>query len=100
MDGTKNNFMVDKLVQYLPPTSARKTIWATKLHCIHTEGAANEHISMQHPAMWRFTNPAVKNELGYPDELRDYAGIDWVLLLSLDDWPLQNRPGSPITSCG
>jgi primary-amine oxidase len=93
VDGTKNNFMVDKLVQYkLPPSSARKTIWAMKSDCIDTEGAAMQDLSMQHPAMWRFTNPAVKNELGYPTSFEIMPGLTGASLLSLDDWP-QKRAG-------
>ena len=93
VDGTKNNFQVDKLVQYkLPPTSARKTIWAMKSDCIGTEGSAMQDLSMQHPAMWRFVNPDVKNELGYPTSFEIMPGLTGVSLLSLDDWP-QKRAG-------
>jgi primary-amine oxidase len=93
VDGTKNNFEVDKLVQYkLPATSARKTIWAMKADCIGTEGSAMQDISMQHPAMWRFVNPDVKNELGYPTSFEIMPGLTGASLLSLDDWP-QKRAG-------
>jgi primary-amine oxidase len=93
VDGTKNNFEVDKLVQYkLPANSARKTIWAMKADCIGTESSAMQDISMQHPAMWRFVNPDVKNELGYPTSFEIMPGLTGVSLLSLDDWP-QKRAG-------
>jgi primary-amine oxidase len=93
VDGTKNNFEVDKLVQYkLPANSARKTIWAMKADCIGTEGSAMQDLSMQHPAMWRFVNPEVKNELGYPTSFEIMPGMTGVSLLSLDDWP-QKRAG-------
>ena len=93
VDGTKNNFEVDKLVQYkLPASSARKTIWAMKAECINTEGEAMQNISMEHPAMWRFTNPEVKNELGYPTSFEIMPGLTGVSLLSKDDWP-QKRAG-------
>jgi primary-amine oxidase len=93
VDGTKNNFEVDKLVQYkLPATSARKTIWAMKADCVGTEGSAMQDISMQHPAMWRFVNPEVKNELGYPTSFEIMPGLTGVSLLSLEDWP-QKRAG-------
>ncbi len=93
VDGVKNNFEVDKLVQYkLPPASARKTIWAMKADCIGTEGSAMQDLSMQHPAMWRFVNPDVKNELGYPTSFEIMPGLTGVSLLSLDDWP-QKRAG-------
>ena len=93
VDGPKNNFEVDKLVQYkLPASSARKTIWAMAPKCIDNESSAMQDISMQHPAMWRFTNPAVKNELGYPTSFEIMPGLTGVSLLSLDDWP-QKRAG-------
>ena len=93
VDGTKNNFEVDKLVQYkLPSTSARKSIWAMKADCIGTEGSAMQDISMKQPAMWRFTNPDVKNELGYPTSFEIMPGLTGVSLLSPDDWP-QKRAG-------
>ena len=93
VDGTKNNFEVDKLVQYkLPANSARKTIWAMKADCIGTEGSAMQDISMQHPAMWRFVNPDVKNELGSPTSFEIMPGLTGASLLSLDDWP-QKRAG-------
>ena len=93
VDGTKNNFEVDKLVQYkLPSTSARKSIWAMKADCIGTEGSAMQDISMKQPAMWRFTNPDVKNELGYPTSFEIMPGLTGVSLLSADDWP-QKRAG-------
>jgi primary-amine oxidase len=93
VDGPKNNFEVDKLVQYkLPASSARKTIWAMAAKCIDNESEAMQDISMQHPAMWRFTNPEVKNELGYPTSFEIMPGLTGVSLLSLDDWP-QKRAG-------
>jgi primary-amine oxidase len=93
VDGTKNNFEVDKLVQYkLPASSARKTIWAMKADCIGTEGSAMQDISIQHPAMWRFTNPDVKNELGYPTSFEIMPGLTGASLLSPEDWP-QKRAG-------
>jgi primary-amine oxidase len=93
VDGQKNNFEVDKLVQYkLPKESARKSIWAMRADCIGTEGSAMQDISMQHPAMWRFVNPDVKNELGYPTSFEIMPGLTGVSLLSPDDWP-QKRAG-------
>jgi primary-amine oxidase len=42
--------------------------------------------------MWRFVNPDVKNELGYPTSFEIMPGMTGVSLLSLDDWP-QKRAG-------
>ena len=93
VDGTKNNFEVDKLVQYkLPATSARKTIWAMSPKTMDNEGTAMQNISIEHPAMWRFVNPAEHNELGYPTSWEIMPGLTGVSLLSPDDWP-QKRAG-------
>ena len=93
VDGTKNNFEVDKLVQYkLPASSARKTIWAMAPKTIDNESTAMQNISMEHPAMWRFVNPAEHNELGYPTSFEIMPGLTGASLLSLDDWP-QKRAG-------
>jgi primary-amine oxidase len=93
VDGPKNNFEVDKLVQYkLPASSARKTIWAMAPKTIDNEAAAPQNISIEHPAMWRFVNPDVKNELGYPSSFEIMPGLTGASLLSGDDWP-QKRAG-------
>jgi primary-amine oxidase len=93
VDGTKNNFEVDKLVQYkLPASSARKTIWAMAPKTIDNESGAAQNISIEHPAMWRFVNPDVKNDLGYPTSFEIMPGLTGASLLSLDDWP-QKRAG-------
>jgi primary-amine oxidase len=93
VDGTKNNFEVDKLVQYkLPATSARKTIWAMSPKTLDNEGTAAQNISIEHPAMWRFVNPAEHNALGYPTSFEIMPGLTGVSLLSADDWP-QKRAG-------
>jgi primary-amine oxidase len=93
VDGQKNNFEVDTLEQYkLPATSARKTIWAMAPKTMDNEGTAAQNISIEHPAMWRFVNPAVKNELGYPSSFEIMPGLTGVSLLSKDDWP-QKRAG-------
>ena len=77
VDGPKNNFEVDKLVQYkLPASSPRKTIWAMAPKTIDNESKAMQNISIEHPAMWRFVNPAEHNAMGVPNQLRDYARTD------------------------
>jgi primary-amine oxidase len=93
VDGTKNNFEVDKLVQYkLPASSARKTIWAMAPKTMDNESTAMQNISIEHPAMWRFVNPSEQNALGYPTSFEFMPGLTGVSLLSLDDWP-QKRAG-------
>ncbi len=93
VDGQKNNFEVDKLVQYkLPSSSARKTIWAMSPKMMDNEGTAAQNISIEHPAMWRFVNATEKNALGYPTSFEIMAGMTGVSLLSPEDWP-QRRAG-------
>jgi primary-amine oxidase len=93
VDGPRNSFEVDKLVQYkLPATSARKTIWAMSPKMMENEGTAMQNVSIEHPAMWRFVNTAEKNALGYPTSFEIMAGMTGVSLLSPDDWP-QRRAG-------
>ncbi len=66
VDGVNNSLMVDKLVPYKLPDSApgRHWIWAMKPEMVKTEGDAKLDVSIQHPAMWMFTNENVKNALG------------------------------------
>jgi primary-amine oxidase len=93
VDGTKNNFEVDKLVQYkLPASSPRKTIWAMAPKTLNNESTAMQNISIEHPAMWRFVNPAEHNELGSPTSFEIMPGLTGASLLSRDDWP-QKRAG-------
>ncbi len=88
VDGTKNSFMDDKLVQYqLNPTTGRKTIWAMQPTMPSTESGAIRDIDPKHPEMWRFANTAVKNSLGYPSSFEIMAGETGISLLSPDDWP-------------
>jgi len=93
VDGTKNSFMDDKLVQYkLPVTTGRKTIWAMQPTMIHTEGEAMRDVSIEHPEMWRFANTTKQNAVGYPTSFEIMAGETGVSLLAADDWP-QMRGG-------
>jgi len=93
VDGTKNTFMDDKLVQYkLPVTTGRKTIWAMQPTMPATEGEAKMNIDLSHPEMWRFANTSVKNSLGYPTSFEIMPGETGVSLLAADDWP-QMRGG-------
>jgi primary-amine oxidase len=88
VDGTKNSFMQDKLVQYkLPVTTGRKTIWAMQPTMLMSEGQAKLDVSIEHPEMWRFANTAVTNSLGYPTSFEIMPGETGVSLLSADDWP-------------
>jgi primary-amine oxidase len=88
VDGTKNSFMDDKLVQYkLEQTTGRKSIWAMQPTMPATELQAKRDVDPAHPEMWRFANPDVKNSLGYPSSFEIMAGETGISLLSADDWP-------------
>ena len=95
VDGTKNSFMQDKLVQYkLDPktTTGRTTIWAMQPSMLSKESEAQLNTSIEHPQMWRFANMAEKNSLGYPTSFEIMPGETGISLLAPDDWP-QKRGG-------
>jgi primary-amine oxidase len=94
VDGVNNSLMVDKLVPYKLPDSAtgRKWIWAMKPEMIKTEGDAKLDVSIQHPAMWRFTNESVKNSLGQHTSFEIMPGETGISLLPSSEWP-QKRAG-------
>ena len=51
--------------------------------------------SMEHPAMWRFTNPAVKIELGYPTSFEIMPqGVGWGFAAGIGPLASENGPGS------
>jgi primary-amine oxidase len=101
VDGTKNNFMVDKLVPYKIPASrnpgsneayGRHWIWAMKPTMPATEGEAKEDVSLQHPEMWRFASADKKGPMGYPTSFEIMAGETGTSLIPGDEWP-QKRAG-------
>ena len=94
VDGVNNSLMVDKLVPYKLPDSAlgRHWIWAMKPEMIKTEGDAKLNVSIEHPAMWMFTNENVKNALGQPTSFEIMPGETGISLLPASEWP-QKRAG-------
>ena len=94
VDGTKNSLMVDKLVPYKLPDSAlgRHWIWAMKPEMVKTEGDAKLNTSIEHPAMWRFANENVKNDLGQFTSFEIMPGETGISLLPSSEWP-QKRAG-------
>ncbi len=94
VDGQKNSLMVDKLVPYELPKTAlgRHWIWAMKPEMIKTEGDAKLNVSIEHPAMWMFTNENVKNSLGQNTSFAIMPGETGISLLPPDEWP-QKRAG-------
>jgi len=94
VDGVNNSLMVDKLVPYKLPDSApgRHWIWAMKPEMVKTEGDAQFDASIEHPAMWRFTNEGVKNALGQSTSFAIMPGETAISLLPASEWP-QRRAG-------
>ncbi len=94
VDGQNNSLMVDKLVPYeLPKTNlGRHWIWAMKPEMVKTEGDAKLDISLEHPAMWMFTNEGVKNSLGQKTSFAIMPGETGISLLPKSEWP-QKRAG-------
>ena len=91
VDGQKNAFMDDKLVQYKIPgnkeTYGRHVIWAMQPTMPATEGEAMEDISMQHPAMWRFVSSDKRGPLGQATGYALMPGLTAATLLPADEWP-------------
>jgi primary-amine oxidase len=94
VDGVDNSLMIDKLVPYKLPgnTPGRKWIWAVKPEMAKTESDAKLDVSIEHPAMWMFTNEKVKNSLGQTASFAIMPGETGISLLPPDEWP-QKRAG-------
>ncbi len=91
VDGTRNSFVADKLVQRrLPESSLRKSLWVVESALAKTESQAQR--DMHESALWRFLNPSVKGPLGYPVSYQIRGGHSATSLLSEDDFP-QRRAG-------
>lgn len=91
VDGEKNAFMDDKLVQYKIPankeTYGRHVIWAMQPTMPATESQAMEDVSMQHPSMWRFVSSDKKGPLGQATGYAIMPGVTAATLLPADEWP-------------
>lgn len=90
VDGTKNSFMSDKLVQYTLPKSnpsPRRTIWAMEPTMISKEGDAMQDLDLKHPAMWRFVSSDAKDPFGYSTSFEIMAGETAATLLPSTEWP-------------
>ncbi len=91
VDGPKNSFVIDRLVQKrLPEPSLRKSLWVVEEEKAKTESQAQR--GMHEAALWRFVNPAQKGPLGYPVSYQIRGGHSAQSLLSEDDFP-QKRAG-------
>jgi primary-amine oxidase len=94
VDGVNNSLMVDKLVPYELPKTAlgRHWIWAMKPEMVRNEGDAKLNVSIEHPAMWMFTNENMKNSLGQHTSFEIMPGETGISLLPSSEWP-QKRAG-------
>ncbi len=94
VDGVNNSLMIDSLVPYKLPDSnlGRHWIWAMKPEMAKTESDAKLNVSLEHPAMWMFTNEGVKNSLGQTTSFAIMPGETGISLLPPTEWP-QKRAG-------
>jgi primary-amine oxidase len=91
VDGTRNSFVADTLVQRrLPEGSLRRSLWVVEPQPARTESEARR--SLHESALWRFLNPSVRGPLGYPVSYQIRPGHSAPSLLSDDDYP-QRRAG-------
>lgn len=91
VDGTRNSFVVDKLVtKRLPDASPRKSLWVVEPQIAKTEKDAQRE--MHEAGLWRFVNTGVKGPMGYPVSYQIRGGHSAESLLSDDDYP-QKRAG-------
>jgi primary-amine oxidase len=88
VDGQRNSFMADRMVQQLLPSDPmRKSIWAVRHMIAAREQDAIMDIHLETPSMWLFINPNVKGPLGYPTGYEIMPGATAKSLLSPDDPP-------------
>ena len=91
VDGTRNNFVVDKLerrsLDETQVTSPRKSIWQLESETISSESGGKRTIDLQNPAIWRVLNTGVKNAQGQYVSYQLRAGSNAVSLLDRASFP-------------
>jgi primary-amine oxidase len=93
VDGAANSFVIDRLTtQRLAEPSPRRSVWTLESTTAKVEKEAQLHMSMEHPALWRFVNPKVRGRLGYPVSYEIRPGHNAMSLLLPEDFP-QRRAG-------
>jgi primary-amine oxidase len=93
VDGPANRLRIDRLVKRrLPESHPRSSIWVVEPSIAGSESEAQLRISFERPALWRFVNPLVRNQLGYPVSYQIVPGANAVSLMDPDDFP-QRRAG-------
>jgi primary-amine oxidase len=91
VDGTRNNFVVDKLerrsLDETQVTSPRKSIWQLESETIPSESGAKRTIDLQNPAIWRVLNTGAKNAHGQHVSYQLRPGGNAVSLLDRASFP-------------
>jgi primary-amine oxidase len=87
VDGPVNSFVADQIVAKPAGKGPRKSIWVTEPKTLKREQEGRLHMSMEKPALWRVTNPAVTGRAGYPVSYELEPGHNGMNLLSADDYP-------------
>ena len=87
VDGPKNNFILDRLVQKKLEGDRRKSIWVKQSTALTSEATAKLNINLHKPALWRVFSDSRKNHVGYPTSYQLKPGRNALTLLSEDDYP-------------
>jgi len=88
VDGTTNSLVVDRLVtKTLPADHPRRSIWVREPMLARTEAEARLNIDLRRPVLWRVTNPARTNHVGYLTSYQLLPGRNASTLLTADDYP-------------
>ena len=88
VDGTDNNFRIDRLVpKELPSDHPRRSLWVVEGEVAESENDAMLDLNLKKPALWRVTSRSRKNHVGYPTSYQLKPGRNAATLLSPDDYP-------------
>ncbi len=85
VDGTKNSFMVEKLVPQQIQARTRKSIWAVESSIAKTEKDGMRDVDLHNPGMWMFINPAVHGAVGHPTGYEIMPGMTAISNIAPDD---------------
>src|SRR5262249_9433936 len=89
VDGQRNSFVADEIRAIAVPDSPRKSLWVAQTKTLKREQEGRLHMSMEKPALWRVTNPAVTGPAGYAVSYELEPEHNAMNLLSPDDFPLK-----------
>lgn len=85
VDGTQNNFMIDKLVPRKIAARTRTSIWAVETEMPQREQEAILDADARKPGLWMFTSATAKDPVGHPTGYEIMPGATAVSLTSPDD---------------